>query len=204
MNLTSIVIILQLALSLLSSVQSNPNLPDNIRQQAIDFSYQAIEMATDGIATLANPTANELGLASDEISSPCVANPTKTCKYPIAPTSTTQWINPSQTEYPQYHFTFNGIKISDRSRQFIDFDKNFTITWDTTQKNNNPLECHGTIEENDNLKTSFTETSGSMTKTFVKDPNRTGYQYKYFNINLSCKDNILGTGNSFSFQIVSN
>lgn len=44
MNLASIVLLLQLALSLLSSA-SNPNVPTNIRQQAINFSNQAIELA---------------------------------------------------------------------------------------------------------------------------------------------------------------
>ena len=45
MNLLSIIAILQSALALLSAVQLMPFLPDSIRQQAIDFSNQAVEMA---------------------------------------------------------------------------------------------------------------------------------------------------------------
>lgn len=88
MEISSIVIILQLALSLLFSIQSDPNLPEAVKQQAIDFSYQAVEIATGGIATLANPTANEENLGSNEVSKPCVLNPDKICKYPFSPTST--------------------------------------------------------------------------------------------------------------------
>lgn len=191
MSLTSIVIILQLALSLLASVQSNPNLPNDIRQQAIDFSYQAIEMATDGIATLANPTANEAGLGSNEVSKPCVLNPDKICKYPIAPTSTPQWVNPPQNEYPQYHFTFNSVEISNRSRQFINLNENFTISWNVSQKNNNHLICEGNSDNNE----TFNSPSNSITRKMDK---------KSYNFNLNCKDNILGVGNSFTFQIISN
>jgi len=197
MTLASIVLLLQLALSLLSSVQANPNLPSDIRQQAIDFSSQAVEIATDAIATLANPTANELGLASNETSAPCILDSTKTCKYPATPPI--RHI-PTADEYPVATFTFNGneltgvktnsMDIGDVSinlgRQFIKFDEPFTFSWNITQKDNHPLKCDGTS----------TETSGSITKTLTNNS-------LYLNFNLHCYDNISGTASSYIFQVLS-
>jgi hypothetical protein len=195
MDLASIVLILQLALSLLFSVQSTPNLPEAIRLQAVDFSYQAIEIATDAIAELANPNANELGLASNETSTPCILFPDKICKYPIAPP--VRHI-PTADEYPVAKFTFNGneltgiktnnMDIGDVSinlgRQFVKLNESFTLSWNISQKDNHTLKCDGIS----------TEISGSITKILNNNS---------FNFNLNCYDNISGTLSGYSFQVLS-
>jgi len=108
--LTYIVLILQAALALLYSVQTTPNLSEAIKQQAVDYSYQAVETATRIISEISTPTTDETGkvlapavitetvipapLTSEEeakltgrveISGPCILFPEKTCKYPVIP-----------------------------------------------------------------------------------------------------------------------
>lgn len=60
MNLGAVLSLLQLALALLVSSQS-PSVSTEVRQQAVDFSYQAIEIATQAISDLTLPKINEDG-----------------------------------------------------------------------------------------------------------------------------------------------
>lgn len=59
MSLLTIVAVLQAALSLLSAVQVNQNLPNEVKLQAVDLASQAVEVAIGGIADLAHPNASE-------------------------------------------------------------------------------------------------------------------------------------------------
>ena len=105
--LTYIVLILQAALALLYSVQTTPNLSEAIKQQAVDYSYQAVETATRIISEISTPTTDETGkvLAPAVVAEtatapiiepndghreyekemPCILFPEKTCKYPVNP-----------------------------------------------------------------------------------------------------------------------
>ena len=59
--ITYIILILQSAMALLYSVQATPNMPEAIKQQAVEYSYQAVEIATQQISELSTPTTDETG-----------------------------------------------------------------------------------------------------------------------------------------------
>lgn len=61
MDLVAILSLLQTALLLLSSVQ-NPAISQELKNQAIDFSYQVVELATQAVGSFVLPQINEAGV----------------------------------------------------------------------------------------------------------------------------------------------
>lgn len=97
MDWSGVTQLLQAALALLFVVQSNPALPIEQRKAALDFSYQAIETATDAVSKMARPPISESG-------NPIVPSPLGVVKAPpgmeYGPTGQLQPIAPSIPQTP--------------------------------------------------------------------------------------------------------
>lgn len=81
MNLGAIFGLLQTALLLLSSVQA-PGVSEEMKQQAISFSYQIVEIATRELAVLTLPKIDESGIV---IAEPIISPQLSGVEQPILP-----------------------------------------------------------------------------------------------------------------------
>jgi len=188
MNIAAIILILQLALSLLSSVQMTPNLPEEIRQQAIDFSRQAVELATDAITSLAVNPVDESGRVLGSA--------------PLAPVPPVAQVHiPTSEEFPVGIFTINGDNVPINRSEFVDrSNKNIffvrqtipngamDFSWNISQKDSNTLNCSVKSEE----QTISNAHQGNAHMIFDK----------YKNITIVCSDPVSNSNSSFYIEII--
>lgn len=188
MNITTIIALLQVALSLLSSVQSNPNLSEEIRQQAIDFSHQAVELATDAVTALAVNPIDESGNVLGSV--------------PLAPVPPVAQVHATAPdEFPTGIFTVNGNALSVRdSSIFARGNKNIFLTrqqipdgemdfsWNISQKDGNALNC--SIESENQIISKVPQ--GNVHIAFGK----------YRNIIVKCSDSIANSYTSFYIEVI--